>query len=95
MTDVAHNAVLTSVAASTSSTPLLGANLARRGCLVTNDASGGSILYLAYAPTASTSAYTAQVASGTTWVMQEPIFTGAISGIWSASGTGGAKITEL
>lgn len=85
-------AAVTSVAASASSVTLLAANANRRGVIIVND-SVSATLDLAYAGTASTSAYTQSVPPGATWEMPLPAYTGAISGIWSAA-VGNARVTE-
>lgn len=85
-------ATQTSVAAATSSTALLSANAARLGATVYNDST--AILYvLLGSGTASTSAYTVQVAAGGYYEVPYG-YTGAIKGIW-ASATGNARLTEL
>jgi hypothetical protein len=86
------SATLSSVASSASSVTLLSSNSARRGMLVFNDST--AVLYLAYAATATTSAYTVQITPNGYWEMPKPIYPGAISGIW-ASANGNLRITEL
>lgn len=85
-------ATLTSVAGATSSTALLASNGNRKGMMIFNDST--AILYLAFASSASTTAYTVQVAPGGFYEMPSPIYTGALYGIWSAA-NGNARITEL
>jgi hypothetical protein len=86
------SATLSSVASSASSVALLASNSARRGMLVFNDST--AVLFLAYAATATTSAYTVQITPNGYWEMPKPIYPGAISGIW-ASANGNLRITEL
>jgi hypothetical protein len=85
-------ATITSVAASTTSVSLLAANASRRRVVITND--GNATLYIAFAATASTTAFTYVVAKGQ--VFDGPLndYTGDISGIWS-SVSGNARITEI
>ncbi len=81
----------TSVAGSASSVSLLASNASRLGATIFNDSS--AILYLKLGTTASTTSYTAQLASNAYY--EVPFnYTGAIDGIW-ASATGNARITEL
>ena len=84
---------LTSVASSASTVVLLASNAARKGAYFYNDST--AILYLAFAATASTSAYTLQIPTNGFYEMPPiPVYTGTISGIWSAA-NGNARITEL
>ena len=71
-------------------------NAARKGLIVVNDSTAA--LYIAYAGTAGTSAYSYYVPgsqSGVpyTWEMPKPVFTGTLSCIWS-SATGTARVTD-
>jgi hypothetical protein len=86
-----YAAALSSVTAAITSTSLLAANPARRGVQLHNNST--SVLYLAYAATATATAYTVYVPSMGTWEMPQPIYTGALTGIWVAA-NGSAKITE-
>lgn len=89
----AATAALTSVTAAATSTTVLVANTARKGAYFYNDST--AILYLAYAATASTTAYTLQVAPGAFYEMPEkPLYTGLITGVWS-SAAGAVRVTEL
>lgn len=86
---------LTQVSGSASSVTLLSANTARMGATIVNTSS--AILYVAFGPTASTSAYTVQLAAaGAVGTYYEVPFNyrGQITGIW-ASATGNAVITEI
>lgn len=84
---------LTSVTGVITSAVLLAANSGRLAAYFYNDST--SILYLAFAATASTTAYTVQVASQGFFEMPtSPVYTGTISGIW-ASANGAARVTEL
>lgn len=84
-------ATLTSVALATSSTSVLASNAARKGFTVFNDSL--NIVYLAYAATASTTAFTSKLLSGSAFT-NDINFTGAISMIASAA-TGSLRVTEL
>ncbi len=85
-------AALTSVASSLTSVALLPVNANRKGLSIYNEST--AILYIAFAGTATTSAYTIQVPANSSYQASAPVYTGAISGIWSAA-NGFARITEL
>ena len=85
-------AALTPVPASVTSVSLLAARPGRRGAIVVND--GNATLCLAYAATASLTAYTYKLPPNATFEMPLPIYSGAISGIWNGA-LGSAVITEL
>ena len=86
-------ATLSSVASSATTVSLLASNTARKGMTVFNEST--AILYLAYAATASTTAYTVQIPANSYYELPFiKTYTGAISGIWSAA-NGNARITEL
>jgi hypothetical protein len=89
-------AVLSSAAQSASSGVVFAANAARRGFVIVNEqpaSEQGESLYLAFAATATITAYTKRLGPGETWERQGG-YTGVISGIWSAAGTGAARVTE-
>jgi hypothetical protein len=84
---------ITSIAGAVASTQLLASNAARKGMYVFNDST--AVLYLAFAGSASTTAYTVQIPSNGFFEMPvTPVYTGAMYGIWS-SATGNARITEM
>jgi hypothetical protein len=91
--EASSSATLTTVAASTSTGVLLALNTARTGASVMNDSTSGT-LYLAFAATASTSAYTVKIAPGQFYELPTPVYTGAVSGIWDIA-SGNARISEL
>ena len=86
------NATLTSVAASVTSVSLLASNAARRQAIIVND--GNKTLYIAFAATATTTAFTVRLGGGNEFVSEMNGYTGAISGIWD-SAAGSARITEI
>lgn len=87
------SSTLSSVAAATSSTTLAAGNSSRKAFYVYNDSS--SAMYLAFAATATTTAYTVKVPANNFFEMPtSPVYTGAISGIWDTA-TGNARITEM
>lgn len=83
-----------SVAGAAVSTTLLAANSSRKGATIYNDST--VILYLDLSGgTASSTSYSVQVpAQGYFELPPQPMYTGAITGIW-ASATGNARITEF
>ena len=87
-------ATRTNVVAAASDTSLLASNASRKGAIFYNDST--AILYLAYGSgAATTSSYSVQVpAQGYFELPPQPIYTGAIRGIWSAA-NGNVRITEL
>ena len=87
-------ATRSNVAGAASDTSLLASNAARKGALFFNDST--AILYLAYgAAAASLTSYTVQVpAQGFFEMPPQPVYTGAIRGIWSAA-NGNVRISEL
>ncbi len=88
------SATVTQVPSSASSVTLLASAAARNGCIIFNDST--QILYIAYAATASSSAYTfkLQPQQGFEITPQtRAIYTGIITGIW-ASANGNAYVTS-
>lgn len=86
-------ATLSNVAASATSVSILASNTSRKGAIIQNDSS--SAMYLAYAATASTTAYTVKIPANTGFEMPiTPVYTGAMSAVWDTA-TGSARITEL
>ena len=81
------------VASTTSSTTILAANASRRGVILHN--SDANNLRIKFGATASASRVTRLIGPGDTWVMDEPIYSGIIDGIWDADGSGSAHVTEL
>ena len=84
-------AVITMVAATTTSEALLAPNPNRKGVIVVNNSAAR--LYLALALTASSDAFTVPLDPGDYWEFLVT-YPGIISGIWTAA-TGGAMITEF
>lgn len=81
------------VAATTTSTTILTANSSRSGVVLTNTSTGD--LYLLYGSgTASSTAFSVHVPAGASWVMDDPIYTGQIDGVWTQTG-GGAYGAEV
>lgn len=88
----AGTAALTSVASSASTGSLVAARTLRKGLVIVNESTAN--LYVAYAATASLTAYSYKVAAAATLEMPQPVYNGAVSGIWDAA-NGNARITEL
>lgn len=80
------------VASAISSAQLLAANTARRLVFITND--DANTLYVKYGQTASATDYNVAIPGGGYWEMPAPIYTGRLDGIWSADGSGYARVTE-
>jgi hypothetical protein len=88
------SAALTQPAQSASTGVVLAANANRRGFVIENAPENDiADLFLAFAATASTSAYTKKLRPGESWERRGG-YTGVISGIWSEAGAGSAKVTE-
>lgn len=83
-------ATLTSVAGSVTSVAILAANINRKGVTIYNDSA--SAMYLAYAVTATTSAFTVKIPANYLYEMPN-LYTGALSALWDVA-TGSARITE-
>lgn len=88
----AATGTLSSVAASATSVTILAANANRKGALIFNDST--STLALAFASTASLTAFTVELPPNGLYEMPMPNYTGTIAGIW-VSATGAARVTEL
>jgi len=86
------NATLTTVPASATSVPLLASNANRRQVFIHNDSNAD--LKIAFAATASDTAYTVLIPRNSQWESSLNGYTGAISGIWFAA-VGSARITEV
>jgi hypothetical protein len=88
----ASRAALSSVAASTSSQAAFSARPARKGMVLVNDSAANA--YVAFAASATTSAYTLKMAAGSTWIMEAPVYSGQGSVIYDAA-NGALKVTDL
>jgi hypothetical protein len=86
-----QTASVTSVASSATSVQLFAAAGTVRGRTIFNEST--AVLYVAFAATASTSAYTVQVAAGGYYELPGSIYGGVVSGIW-ASANGNARLTS-
>lgn len=86
-------ATRTVVAASATVVTLLAANAARLGAVIYNDGSNDLRVGLG-AVAATATNFTARLAIGTSYEVPAG-YTGAITGIWGATPTGSAYITEL
>ena len=85
-------AALTTVAASATSVSLLAANANRRQFFIVNN--GSKTLYVAFAATATTGAFTFIISSNGTYISPVDGYTGVISGIWNTA-NGNAQVTEI
>ena len=93
--DESSTTTLTQVADNAASVTLLSANQDRIGCVIVNTSS--AILYVAFAATATTSAFTYKMNPQSTLELYgEKNHKGVISGIWNSDpNTGSAVITEI
>lgn len=92
----AGTATLSNVNDSATTQTILALNTSRKNAIVVNDSV--QFLYLAYAATATTTAFTWLISPGQNWNMLADtgwLYTGVLSGIWVADGDGAARITEL
>jgi hypothetical protein len=90
----APNAALSSVALSVTTVAVLSSNSGRRGLILVNDSNRDC--YIAFAATASTSAYSFLMTKNSTYFMDKgTVYSGAIAAIWGSSGTGNLRVTEL
>jgi len=90
---VTATATRTSVGGSVTDVSLLAANAARKGAFFFNEST--ATLYLAYGAAATLTSYTVQLPPGSFFEMPpQPIFTGAVRGIWNVA-NGNVRITEL
>ena len=85
-------ATLTQVPAASTSTVILAANPLRKGVIITNNSS--KTLTLAFAATASSTAFTFILAGNGVYNGPLSGYTGVISGIWNGT-SGNAQVTEL
>jgi hypothetical protein len=83
---------VTSVAGAAVATTLLAANTARKGFMIFNDSTAN--LFLKFGSDASTTSFTVRLGNGDFYEMNERVYTGIITGIWSVA-AGNARITEL
>lgn len=90
--DSVASATLTQVASSASSVSVLASSATRKGAIFFNAST--AICYLAFTATATSTAYTIQMAPNSTYIMDKAIYTGVISGIW-ASANGNMIVTAL
>ena len=86
------NATLTTVPLSTTSAVLAPANANRKQLLISNDS--GKELSVAFAATATTSAYSVVIGANNQWSGPLNGYTGVVSGILPG-GTGNARVTEV
>ncbi len=83
---------ITSVSVTNVTIVALAANGNRRGACFFNE--GAAIVYLAFAATATTTAYTVQIVSGAYFELPALITTSVISAI-TAAGTATLRVTEF
>lgn len=91
--NAANTATQSSVASATSSTTILAANTARYGAIVAND-DANALYLLMGSGTASSTNYTVKLYTDDIFVVPFG-FTGQLTGIWAADGSGSARVTEI
>ena len=88
-----QSATLANVASSASSGTIFAATGQAKMRTVYNDST--AVLYLAFTSSAaSSSAYTVQIPAGGYYEFPQPVYSGAVTGIW-ASANGNARLTSL
>lgn len=90
---VADAAAVTSVASQDTNINLLAANANRIGAICHNTDTGP--LYLKFGSTATTSSFTVKIPADGYYEFPNPVYRGAVDGIWTTSGAGAAILTEL
>jgi len=84
----------TSVTQSATVVTLVASNTSRRGLWCYNDSV--SNLYIRLAASASVTVFAVLLFPGDFWEMPvRPIYNGIVTGIWTAAGTGAARMTEM
>lgn len=86
------NATLSTVALSTTSSTLLAANTDRRRWLVHN--TSGKTIFIAFAATASTTAYSVSLGNGAQYESPLGDYTGIITAVTQSS-SGSVRVTEI
>lgn len=89
----AGTAMLNNITSTSTSTTILNANASRLGMVIVNDSN--QPMFVAFAATASTTAYSIRLEPADTYETSSLVYTGAVSAIWSGTPTGAARITEL
>jgi hypothetical protein len=86
----------TNVAASATSVTLKAANVNRKGLMLSNQGTASLYVDLTGGTATTTTANSFVLASNATWTMDFSTFTtGAITGIWTATGGNGVNVTEF
>jgi hypothetical protein len=89
--DVSQAATVASVASSATSVALFSASGSAKSRAIYNDST--QVLYVKFGTTASSSSYTVQLSAGAYYEFPQPLYAGAVDGIW-ASANGNARTTE-
>lgn len=87
------NAALTQLARSNTSAVALASNASRKGMIFVNDS--GAVCYLAFAATATSSAYSVRLQANSVYESLLGGYTGVVSAIWGSNGAGNLVITEI
>jgi len=86
------SATLTNVSSSATSVSLLASNAAAISRTCFNDST--QILYLKWGTTASATSHTIQIGPNGYYEFPQPLYKGAVDGIWAAA-NGSARLTEM
>lgn len=89
-----NTATQTNVSASASSVTILAANAARRAASILNLGTSNLFIKIGGGTATTTTANSVLIAANSYFELPQPVYTGAITGIWSATGGSGANITE-
>lgn len=85
---------LSNVTSTLTSTTIVAARATRRGCIIFNDST--SPLLISYGTTAaSASAFSVKIAAGASYFLDVPLWVGAITGLWTGTANGAARVTDL
>lgn len=86
-------ATVNGVDQSTSAVVLLSANPDRKGALIQN--SGTGWLYVKLGADATSADYSARLLPNNVFSLENPVYTGQVTGVWSQTGSGEARVTEI
>jgi hypothetical protein len=88
------SSTLSQIAISLTSVSLLASNTNRLSAIFYNNSNQDC--FLAFSVTASATAFTVKIPkNGGSYEINQPCYTGTISGIWTSTGSGALQVTEL
>ncbi len=82
-----------SLASATSSATVVASNTSRTGLILNN--TDDNVCYVKFGSSASASSFTVLLNPGDYWEMGTPVYTGIVTAIWAADGSGSLIGTEL